>query len=525
MPREAQRTLTSLSRGYQRGVETLSYEVLCVDNGSDPPIEAGWVEGFGPEFRLIRPDQPHPSPCGPLNGAARQAKGRHLAMMIDGAHVVSPGVLREAMAVIRSDPDAVVALRQWFIGGDQRWLAQQGYTQDMEGALFNAIKWPRDGYDLFRIGAPMDESPAHWFRGLSETNCLFMPTAVFNQIGGYDEDFDEPGAGLANLDLFKRATEAATGPVVCLIGEVSFHQFHGGTTTNVTDGEKDKLVARFQNTYERLRGRPFTGLKPADLEVRGHIVPAAVRAMKQPLFPRAISLTDELRPAGIDEQFSRGVRDHMLSAFTEANATTPAYWLGEPIDLYPADLMVLQEMMTRSRPSCVVCVNTEPGLVRFVDSILALLRVEDPTIVWVTERRAPLKGITSKTMIAHMHPSDDRVPAQVLQGCAYADATMVVYAPLTSEPYPLTSLSAYAKFVSAHCYLAVLRTARGQPWIGYARSQLKAAVMQLVKDEPDLIVDMSWSRNVLTSCPSGFVRRVGAVIEAYDASLDDLSAL
>src|SRR2546423_206527 len=72
MRREAARTLTSLTRSYQRHVQDLPYEVLCIDNGSDPPLERAWVESFGPQFRLIRPENPQPSPCSVINTAARQ---------------------------------------------------------------------------------------------------------------------------------------------------------------------------------------------------------------------------------------------------------------------------------------------------------------------------------------------------------------------------------------------------------------------------------------------------------------------
>lgn len=89
MQREAERTLTSLTRSYQRGVDDIAYEVLCIDNGSKPPMDPAWVESFGPEFRLFKPSKSLPSPCFALNEAARHAKGKHLAIMIDGAHVLT----------------------------------------------------------------------------------------------------------------------------------------------------------------------------------------------------------------------------------------------------------------------------------------------------------------------------------------------------------------------------------------------------------------------------------------------------
>ncbi len=257
MRREAERTLTSLGTAYQQGVDGLEYEVLCVDNGSDPPLDEDWVRSFGPSFRLLRPSKRLPSPCAAINEAVSQARGEYVAVMIDGAHVLTPGVFREAMDAFADEPDAVVAVRQWFVGFDQRWLSVSGYTREMEDLLFQRIHWPRDGYRLFRVGAPMFESPESWFDILYESNCLFLPREVFVDMGGIDEAFSEPGGGFANLDLARRAVDAAPGPLICLIGEATFHQYHHGTTTNVADAAKDAQVRAYAMKYRRLRGREF----------------------------------------------------------------------------------------------------------------------------------------------------------------------------------------------------------------------------------------------------------------------------
>ena len=48
------------------------------------------------------------------------------------------------------------------------------------------------------------------------------------------------------------------------------------------------------------------------------------------------------------------------------------------------------------------------------------------------------------------------------------------------------------------------------------------AINDLIRDDPSLVVDTSWDRNVLTSCPSGFVLRVGEPAAAFDESLDHI---
>src|SRR6202012_850448 len=138
-------------------------------------------------------------PCTAINTAARPAPNTYLAIMIDGAHLLTPGVFREAIAAWRQQAEAVVAVRHWFIGGDQRWLAVAGYNRQMEDQLFERIHWPANGYELFRIGAPIGESPEPWLGDLSESNCLMLSAALYDRIGGMDEAFAEAGGGFANL--------------------------------------------------------------------------------------------------------------------------------------------------------------------------------------------------------------------------------------------------------------------------------------------------------------------------------------
>ena len=64
-----------------------------------------------------------------------------------------------------------------------------------------------------------------------ESNCIFVKKETYHRLGGYDEQFDLPGGGFANIDFFKRAAELAETQLVCLLGKDSFHQIHGGTTT------------------------------------------------------------------------------------------------------------------------------------------------------------------------------------------------------------------------------------------------------------------------------------------------------
>ena len=74
MHREARRTLHSLSRSYQWGIDDLDYEVIVVENGSAPEQRLGdeLVRSFGPEFRYIDlGDDASPSPPARSTAASR----------------------------------------------------------------------------------------------------------------------------------------------------------------------------------------------------------------------------------------------------------------------------------------------------------------------------------------------------------------------------------------------------------------------------------------------------------------------
>ena len=180
MRREAERTLHSLSRPYQEGIEDVAYEVIVVENGSDDDQKLGSdsVARFGPEFRYLDVGADAvPSPVGALNRAIAESTGRNLALMIDGAHVVTPGVLRFGLDGLRAYRPAVVTTQQWYVGpGQQGDAIDDGYDIDYEDRLFEAIDWPDDGYRLFEIGHFIGDRD--WFDGVWEIELHLRPAVA-----------------------------------------------------------------------------------------------------------------------------------------------------------------------------------------------------------------------------------------------------------------------------------------------------------------------------------------------------------
>src|SRR5258708_25355756 len=82
IPREVPRTLRSLSASYQRDIASGDYEVIVVDNGSDPALDPEMVATFGNNFRLIRIAPAPPSPAYAVNRGIAEARGDIVGVMI-----------------------------------------------------------------------------------------------------------------------------------------------------------------------------------------------------------------------------------------------------------------------------------------------------------------------------------------------------------------------------------------------------------------------------------------------------------
>jgi len=257
MAREIPRSLRGLSRTYQHCAQELDYEVLLVDNGSPDPLDNATWSGIDVPVRLIQLGKESPSPARAINVALDQAVGEIVCLMIDGAHILTPGVFRMALACFAAFDNPVVATRYFWLGpGAQNESISQGYSKQVEDQLLRDINWPEDGYRLYEIGSPLRAGPENinWLNRMFESNCLFMKRPLFQTQGGADERFVSPGGGLINSDIFKRAADAPGVTPVQLIGEGSFHQLHGGTTTNVSVEERNARVLKFRQEYAEIRG-------------------------------------------------------------------------------------------------------------------------------------------------------------------------------------------------------------------------------------------------------------------------------
>lgn len=259
MPEQAEKTLYSLSADYQQGVDEADYEVIVVENESANTLSRDFIADLPDNFSYHLRAEREPTPVHAINHGAGISRGRYLCVMIDGARMVTPGVVRNIIRGHRLQENAVVTVPGYHIGDQlQQEAVDQGYGVEEDQALIQSSGWPANGYGLFDIACFSGSCAAGFFRPNSESNCISIPRALWAALGGLDTRFNLRGGGLVNLDLYKRACEHRGVEHVMLLGEGTFHQFHGGVTTGGEAREvRAQLIEEMKEQYEQIRGEPY----------------------------------------------------------------------------------------------------------------------------------------------------------------------------------------------------------------------------------------------------------------------------
>ena len=252
MARELPRTVQSLSPQLQQGISADDYEIIVVDNGSAEPVPQSVLSAWGADVRCLQVENPNKSPVAAVNLGLAEARGEVCGVIVDGARIVTPGLLARVLKARNLREEPVISTVGFHLGPvHQSRSVAMGYEQKFEDFLLASIDWAKDPYRLFVVSCYAGSSPRGWFGPTSESNALFMLKQTWEQLGGYDPAFELPGGGLCNLDIFRRALELLPQNLIVLLGEGTFHQFHGGTSSN-DEGSKWEL---FHREYQSIRGK------------------------------------------------------------------------------------------------------------------------------------------------------------------------------------------------------------------------------------------------------------------------------
>ena len=253
MSRELPKTLFTLEPPYQQHINSEDIEIIIVDNGSSRPINipAGYSN-----INLVHCAHPTHSPSRAINLGVAAASSDFIGLMIDGARMASPQLLHFAIMAKNLAKRPVVSTLAYHLGSEvQMKSTLKGYNQEIEDKLLNSVPWQQNGYELFNISVLAGSSRSGWFKPIAESNALFLTKEMWQELDGVDEQFQTPGGGLVNLDLYIRANELQASTLFSLLGEGTFHQVHGGVATNQHREEASWAV--FHDEYKTIRNKPF----------------------------------------------------------------------------------------------------------------------------------------------------------------------------------------------------------------------------------------------------------------------------
>lgn len=254
MVRESERTLLSLTEGYQIDLKSQEYEVIIIDSGSSMPLDKKKVESKQSNFRYFYIESKDPSPCEAMNYGISVAKSDTVVCCIDGARILSPHILSLMIKAKRVFEKPFVYTLGFHIGDKvQNEAIKYGYSQAVEDILLNNLNWEKNGYRLFERSCLAGSSSQGYFGKITESNCFSIDKKTLLDLGGFDIRFNSPGGGLVNLDVFKRLHNLPDIQPVMLLGEGTFHQFHGGVATNVP--REEHPFQKFETEYFSIRGK------------------------------------------------------------------------------------------------------------------------------------------------------------------------------------------------------------------------------------------------------------------------------
>lgn len=255
MDRELPRTLKSLLSPYQRNINPEDLEIIVIDNGSDKKSNNKHKNNYHNVRFIDYPDPSH-SPVHAINLGLKLAKSNLIGVMIDGARMASPGLFEQVLNASRLSKRTVISTLGFHLGPEvQMKSVLNGYNQELEDRLLQTIDWENNGYKLFEISSLAGSSANGYFEPIAESNAIFMERSLWEELDGFDKEFQTPGGGFSNLDLYHRACNLPNSQLAIILNEGTFHQVHGGVATN--SQRKDASAEVFNEEYEKIRGCKF----------------------------------------------------------------------------------------------------------------------------------------------------------------------------------------------------------------------------------------------------------------------------
>lgn len=250
MRRQIANTVRSLLPPLQEVNADVWYEIIVVDNGSpEPPT---YLADLANVF-VFEMQNPTMSPGPAINFGVSMSQGMVVGLIPDGARMVSPGLIAGALKALHEDENSIVGTYAYHLGNEpqQKSLAA-GYSTKIEEKLLSRSGWTQNSNVLFDISVLEDD---RFFPGTlpPESTATFLSRDIYDELGGMNENFETPGGGLVNHDFWLRCCAYKRSLITMLSTEGTFHQVHGGVSTNSAESK----WGMFEQEFESITGAKY----------------------------------------------------------------------------------------------------------------------------------------------------------------------------------------------------------------------------------------------------------------------------
>jgi len=274
MSQQLENTLLTLSPDYQLGVDSDDYEVIVIENNSNDNLAPAKVDALPNNFHYLLRHETAVTPVYAVNEGFALCRAPLIALMIDGARMVSPGIISTALQAYAISKRAIVAVPGYHLGQEERHLftGQQDQAA-LDAQLLTSVDWQANGYELFPISRFTGANLQGYLNPIMECNCMFASAESFAAIGHANTQFQLPGGGSINLHMYRSLGMLPGSEFFILPGEGSFHQYHGGVTTSSYE-EREAAIAQHKVQLHSFWPDGFNSLR-RDATLLGRVAPQA----------------------------------------------------------------------------------------------------------------------------------------------------------------------------------------------------------------------------------------------------------
>jgi len=183
-------------------------------------------------------------------------------------------------------------------------------------------------------------------------------------------------------------------------------------------------------------------------------------------------------------------------------------WLGVPLEKYPTDLFIYQEIISETKPDLIIEAGTyKGGSAFYFASLFDLLGHGRVVTIDIEDRPERPKHPRIEYLL--MSSTSDEAVRRIKSEIRPDDRVMVSLDSNHTADHVFKELQIYAPMVSKQCYLVVEDTnINGHPVYGSFGPGPMEAVQKFMAGNKDFEIDRSREKFKLTVSPNGYLRRI-----------------